>query len=188
MPYPRYVETGDMRKQPQSSTNEQLVIGCNVSSEIDARGVRVYDRYLPITNFGPTDSFIVQIVAVNPPSSPVASLPWYLRWDSSSDEAMKIIHDHSKSLYFCRTDLTSEIHDGQTGHWKPGRVWFFMPSGQKEIFISTTGVQRSSELYNLRLEITLYITALSTEEKIMRKLTLGFNVDTSPQIVALQSI
>jgi hypothetical protein len=175
-------------KRSRSSTKKRLDIGCNVSPQMDERGIRVYDMYLPITNFGRTDSFMIQIISLQPPPSGTDSLPWSLRWEGSTDESIKIIHDHTRTLHFCRTDLTGELRDSQSGHWKPGRIWFFTPQGQKEVFMSMTGVQSSSDIYNLRLEVVLCITALSREEKMMWRLTIGFNRDTSPQIVSLQPI
>jgi len=182
---------GDKLSAPVKTgqSSNRLVIGCNISPHTDERGIRVYDMYLPISNNGPTDSFIVQIISIQPPPANAASLPWSLRWEGGNTEFKEILHDQERTLHFCRTDLTGEIHDRQTGHWKPARVWFFTPEESKEVFIPTEGVYRSSDLYDLRIDVTIRITVRSIEKKIIYTLTIGFlHNRTDPQLIRVQEI
>jgi diguanylate cyclase (GGDEF)-like protein len=176
----------ELIKQATRSLDERLVIGANIGTRTDSRGIAVHDVYLPVTNLGEADSFAVQVVEINPIDPPVVAIPWFVRWEGLAGETAQILKDVTRLLYLCETDLTGDIHDRETGRWRPGRLRCLMPSGEKELFISTRGLTDSSQLIGLRVTLMLKVTALKSGEVSVRKLTVSFNDSLAPEIVTLQ--
>ncbi len=177
-----------IKRKHRFPLHERISIGDDVVQVKDGLKRGMWDMYLQVANLGPTDSFLIQLVTVQPVDPPVSVLWWPIRWENSTAEEMKILKDNTRRLYFCRTDLVGETHTNPTGQWKPARIWFFTPIEEKEMFISLQGVKRSEDLMNLRLDMTLRITFLSNGEHYNIKLTLGFYGNMVPRIVSFQPI
>jgi hypothetical protein len=139
-------------------------------------------------NNGPTDEFMMQVLSVNPPPN-MRSWPWSLRWEGTEGEFIEIIQRHQRTLYLCRVDLTGEISDPVTKHWKPARVWFFTPRENKEVFLSIDGIRKSDDLYKMRIVILLGITARLTKEQTQYQAEFRFDPGSAvPHCAGIQML
>lgn len=168
---------------PLQLNADRLSIGGTFSPYISVQGDKTYALSLAVYNKGATDSFMIQVRSIQPPPTEATFFLWSLQWEGTTNEFQEILHEHPRTLHCCRLDPLGELHDPQTGNWKPMRIWFFTPEKQKEIFLATPGIWKSEQLLDLRITVTLCITIHSTEEKLMWQIVIGFEKTMVPYIV-----